>query len=419
VTVYELFPEGDNARVRDAHRLVWPVTDRTSDTVRTSLDPWLRQVGRPAATAIDLVRLAAGAYIADRLTPRRAGFSRTIDLHVHLTDPGPWDGPLGDVANLLFWLTGDDWYLEASGERLHRPAGDLVEATAADVVSLLSGGLDSFCGAVLAAADEPRITLGHWDNTIVKRAQDESWTWLTEHAAATPPYLQVQLTQVEAKRERSTRSRALLFMAIAAAVADGAGAAAIEVPENGFTSLNPPLGADRGGALSTRSTHPHTLRTVDRLFVDLGLDVRIRDPYTLMTKGELLTAAAKVSSDQISPGAALTISCGKLDGRFYPGGNTNYHCGLCVPCLVRRGAFITADVHDLTPYLSNELKGAALNKLLERRADDIAAVRSAFGRGIDEVDVIAGGPFPDDFDINAGLDLCARGLAELRAVPLP
>jgi 7-cyano-7-deazaguanine synthase in queuosine biosynthesis len=416
---YELLLEGGRAHVRGAHRLVWSVTQRESNTVRASIDPWLRQLGAPANAAIDLVRLAAAAYMVDRLTKRRSGFSRTIDLHVHVTDPTRWDGPLDDTADLLFWLTGDTWNLEVSGEEVARPAKGIVDATSGDVVVLLSGGLDSFCGAALSNRDQPRVFLGHWDNSTVKHAQDESWRWLTEHGGIASPYRQIQLTQVEEKRERSTRSRALLFMALAAAVAQAAGARVVEVPENGFTSLNPPLGADRGGALSTRSTHPRTLRSVNRLYADLGVDVQFHDPYAQMTKGELLAEAAAGSPVSFAGGAADTLSCGKLDGRFYRGGNPNHHCGLCVPCLVRRGAFLAAGVRDGTAYLSEYLTGADLDKLLAHRAADIAAVRHGIDRAVDDVALMTSGSYPDDFDFDAAVDLCKRGFKELQAVPLP
>lgn len=419
MTVFELLPQGDRVHVRGARRLVWPVSDRESSTVRASVDPWLRQLGGPANAAVDLVRLAAGAYMADRLVKRRAGFSRTINLHVHVTDPTRWTGLLDDVADLLFWLSADTWNLEVSREGVRRPRGGIAKVARAGVVALLSGGLDSFCGAALADREEPRIFLGHWDNTIVKHAQHESWTWLAEQGGVVGPYNQIQLSQVEEKEERSTRTRAFLFMVLAAAAADAASAQVVEVPENGFTSLNPPLGADRGGALSTRSTHPATLASITRLLAHVGLGIEISDPYRRMTKGELLAAAAGASPDSFPEGAARTMSCSKLDGRWYAGGNVNHHCGLCIPCLVRRGAFLASGVRDSTLYLSEYLTGDALEKLRRNRADDMAAAQYAVVKGVDDIALMAQGSYPDDFDFDAAVDLCTRGLTELQAVPFP
>jgi len=417
VNAYELLPEGAVAIADDHHQLIWPSLGGEGGTVRANVDPWLRSLGTRSNAAIDLVRIAAGAYMADRLSPRRTGFSRTIRLRVQVSDASHWATAADRITNILHWLTADTWQLELVHGDLARP--DVEDAAAAGKVALFSGGLDSFCGAMLAPQDQSRLLIGHWDNPTVKAAQDRSWAWMTGEGGISFHYRQMRLSQAGKRREASTRSRALLFMALAAAAADGAGAKVVEIPENGFTSLNPPLGADRGGALSTRSTHPWTLHLVRGLLADLGLGIELSDPYIERTKGELLAAADAACPGTLRPGAAKTLSCGKLDGRLYSGGNPNYHCGLCVPCLVRRGAFIAAGLPDDTPYLVEELSGSAYQQLLDRRADDVAAVRFAVARGLADVDLIAQGPFPDTFDLEAALDLCRRGLDELGAVPLP
>ena len=419
MTHFELLPEGGSSQVPGAHTLVWPSSGGNSGTVRSNVDPWLRTLGAPSDAAIDMVRLAAGAYMADRLTRRPTTFSRTIDLTVQVSDVAPWDGSLDEVADLLFWLSGDTWNLEVINEEIDRPDDEVEPIPSVDVVALLSGGLDSFCAATLANRDESRLFCGHWDNPIVKHSQDVSWSHLTDDMGLMGEYHQVSLTEVEKKQEASTRSRTLLFIALAVAMADARDAARVEIPENGYTSVNLPLGADRGGALSTRSTHPSTLRTVNEILQALGITVELRDPFIVMTKGELVSAAAAASPASFPSGAANTLSCSKLDGRWYPGGNTNHHCGLCVPCLVRRGAFIAAGLQDDTPYLSDYLTGDALDKLHRNRADDVNAVRYSLAKGIDERAVMANGPYTDDLDFDAAFDICTRGLEELRAIPLP
>jgi len=420
MTHFELLVEGEGSQVPGAHALVWPRSGGNSGTVRSTVDPWLMKLGAPGNATVDMVRIAAGAYMADRLTRRPTSFSRTIDLTIHLTDVVPWDGPLDTLADLLFWLSGDTWNLEVIGEETNRTDIEPEGVSPIDVVSLLSGGLDSFCAAVLACSDESRrLYCGHWDNPIVKHSQDVSWSYLTDEMELMAEYHQVSLTEAEQKKEASTRSRTLLFIALAIAMADARGASRVEIPENGYTSLNLPLGADRGGALSTRSTHPATLQTVNELTQALGISIELRDPHIHMTKGALLSAAVAVSPASFPSGAANTLSCSKLDGRWYPGGNTNHHCGLCIPCLVRRGAFIAAGLQDDTLYLSDYLTGDALEKLHRNRADDVNAVRYSLSKGIDEIAVMANGPYTDDLDYDAAFEICTRGLEELRAIPLP
>lgn len=215
------------------------------------------------------------------------------------------------------------------------------------------------------------------------------------------------------------RSRSFLFLSLAVAAATGCAAGTVEVPENGFTSLNPPLGPNRGGALSTRSTHPWTIHLFNELLAEVGLSTRVENPYEQMTKGDLVRAAAAEGADLFAQGAAITLSCAKMDGARYKGGDANLNCGLCMPCLVRRGSFIAAGVVDKTEYLIDHLKASARDELIQRRGKEVAAVKTALAHGIDDVDLLSQGPFPDSFDIETGLETCTRGLAELAAVSLP
>ena len=94
------------------------------------------------------------------------------------------------------------------------------------------------------------------------------------------------------KRENTTRTRSLLFMTMAIAAATGNNATTVTVPENGYTSLNIPLVASRGGALSTKSTHPWTFHQVNKILNHAEINVHITNPYLSITKGELLRQAA-------------------------------------------------------------------------------------------------------------------------------
>jgi 7-cyano-7-deazaguanine synthase in queuosine biosynthesis len=417
MTSFELLPEGAAPTGAGAEVFSWPAAKGSTPSVITDVGAWLTSVGKLPPAAIDLVRIAAGAYMADRRSPRGAGFTRTMSLHVRLVRSEPWTDIVDEVADLLFWLTGDRWLIELSDDGLVVPATDVEHAQGADAVALLSGGLDSFCGAVLAGT-ERRVFLGHWDSSTVKGAQNSVKRWLETTFKSPVIYEQVRLVQATQKRESSGRSRSFLFLALAVAVAEARGAGTVEVPENGYTSLNPPLGPERGGALSTRSTHPYTITSFNRILSDLELAVRINDPYAGLTKGQLVAQAAKVDLSGFGTGLASTLSCGKLDGARYKGGNANHHCGLCVPCIVRRGAIAAADVVDATPYLSETLTGDSLSKLRRNRRGDVSAVRRALIGGFSDEMLLAMGPFPPGYDLDAAAELCALGLAELGQVNL-
>lgn len=404
-------------------RLRWPDTAGKTDSVRSDLGWWLSSIGHVPSQAIDLVRIAGAAYLADRLSARPSAFTRRLQLAVEVSDPTTWEGGVADqVAQLLLWLTGDAWEIELIQDPTAEPDDPLDQPKDnAASVALLSGGLDSYLGALylLAALDEAPVFIGHYDSaTAVQRAQNTIRTWLEDSYEAAPCYSQFAFSQVAEKKEASSRSRSLLFMAMGVAIASSRQATTLYVPENGFISVNLPLHPNRGGALSTRSTHPETFYRLNALLRNLGLAVSVTNPFANFTKGEEM----RLIADRRPPAgwvetAGLTVSCSKLDGARIKGGDSTLNCGLCYACVTRRAAFIAAGVEDNTVYLSDRLTGAAREELLQRRYSDRAAISYAVVRGIEE-ESIDEGTWPPDVDLDAITALVQRGLAELEKVDL-
>ena len=192
---------------------------------------------------------------------------------------------------------------------------------------------------------------------VGRAAQRRAWLWLARTFTPAPSYTRIVLTQAGRRTEPSSRSRALMFLSLGVAVAVGAGATSLVVLENGYTSINLPLRPNRGGALSTRSTHPETLRRFRVILDLLGIGVAVEDPYEWMTKGEVMAALAAGSPPEGKQRAAAhTLSCGKLDGNWFRA-SANLNCGLCVPCMVRRATFVKADVADTTTYVFEAVTG--------------------------------------------------------------
>lgn len=405
-----------------AKQLIWAPRGNTT-TVRASLDPWLNGLGTGTVSsqAIDLVRIALAALIADRRSPRPNTWGREIRLRVHAVEPSRWTDAVASVTELLQFLSGDVWDLELVSDVSLRPdrqesADDGAKYKSA---ALFSGGLDSFCGALISRSnDESESYVSHRDNPTVAASQNRATDWLRANVDNAFSPFAITLAQAQQTVEGTSRTRSLLFLALGIASAEARGATTLAVPENGFTSLNPPLRADRTGPLSTRSTHPYSFALLNLIREQAGLAVKLHNPYSWLTKGELVAKAAGANAAS-SVGMATTLSCAKLDGRLYEGGNQNWNCGLCVACIVRRAAISAAGLTDETPYVATKVKRAALQKLVERRRSDIQAVRRALAEGADEDILISSAEFPVEFDIDRALELWQRALREIELVPLP
>src|SRR6266481_1136836 len=109
------------------------------------------------------------------------------------------------------------------------------------------------------------------------------------------------------------------------------------------TPLNPPLTGARIGSLSTRTAHPEFLNRMQGILETAGLRVRIENPYQLKTKGEMLIECR--DQDLLKEEAPRSTSCGRFQRFAYR------HCGRCVPCQVRRAAFLAWNEPDTTDYV--------------------------------------------------------------------
>ena len=158
-----------------------------------------------------------------------------------------------------------------------------------------------------------------------------------------------------------------------------------------------------------------TIERFNRLLSEIGLGVKVSNPYATITKGELVALANARLPETFAAGAATTFSCAKLNGQTFLGGSAYAQCGLCFACAVRRAAFRRANVPDATEYLTERLAGPAITALRDKRAGDINALQLAIERGFDEVGLLSLAPFPPGFDFDEALDLCDRGFRELAA----
>ena len=382
----------------------------------------------PSTEADDLLNAATSAYIADLRVPRNTAFdswTRDIALHLFVRSERPWDTIAPVFSRLLSFLTGDRWTIHT------RPAPDTYTPAAgreprehvtltAKTVSLFSGGLDSYIGAIDQLVDGGQILLvGHHASGggATSRSQNDAIDALrTVFPADRTPFLRVRVAPPKLKgraSETTTRARSIIFLALGVAIANGIGAKRLIVPENGFISLNVPLRSSRLGSFSTRTTHPHLVALMREILALLGLNVAIELPYRFQTKGEMVAACREQAA--LDAGLAATISCSRpAAGRFL--GNPNLHCGRCIPCLIRRAAIRTSRT-DPTAYDQTDLATPRPGE----SGVDLRVVRLAlerFRRRPPAIgDILTSGPLAGtDDDLGGYLQVFRNGVAELRAL---
>jgi 7-cyano-7-deazaguanine synthase in queuosine biosynthesis len=405
MTTVEILPAGTAPTHPGARHVQWPSHPDPDGPVVLDADAFLTRFGPVPEPAIDLARVAVGAYLADRLLRRSSvAWSRDITLVVHLVDPNRFAPAIEALTLLLDWVSGDNWTLVAVPDTSARRDPATVEPTSR--VCLASGGLDSTCGALLAPSGT--TLFGHRDNKAVAHAQT-----LIRADLAGRPYEQIRVG-VRRTAERSSRSRSIMFAALGTALAAARNADTLIIPENGFTSLNPPLSAARGGPRTTRSTHPTTIAYLNAVNIALDLGVTIQNPYEWLTKGDLIHQTAEaVGTDRLEEIVPHTFSCATANTQFFKGGSAFRNCGVCVACMTRRGGIRAAGLPDHTQYTVDYLAPDVRAEFLAERGQAVPLVTALRGWKPGTAQLIAMGPFPTRFDYDRAMDLLARGLEQL------
>lgn len=340
--------------------------------IAPSLPTEIRRDGlAPSVRAWDFATIALSVAAADKAILRKEspdGWTRMIELNICLQQPNVWDAKCAELESLLRFLTGDFWNLRFLDGGIKTPKAKKPQKTDADCVCLLSGGVDSLVGAIdLTTANRKplfvsqvvrgdRATQKKYATELADKDRHCQWSFTVKHPG---------------ESEKSTRGRSIVFFAFAALAASAIRSTKdrpveIVVPENGFISLNVPLGPGRLGSLSTKTTHPVYTGGIQSLWDALGIHAMLSFPYHGKTKGNLLMECA----DQAKLVKLIgdSTSCGK-----YQLHNLT-HCGECIPCIIRRSAFLKAGLPDTTA------KGYCCEQLALSKSDDVAAAAAAYLR---------------------------------------
>jgi 7-cyano-7-deazaguanine synthase in queuosine biosynthesis len=274
-----------------------------------------------------------------------------LELDIAVADSEFWTQHAAAFADALTFLTTDRWKLRFhEGGVLPAPPREPVRPLE-DSIVLLSGGLDSLVGAI----DLTRTGRKPFAISQTVRGDGNKQAAFASRIGGGLNHLQLNHNaHTPGNQESSQRARSLIFIAFAVLAATtlqcyrSDPSVPVYVCENGFIAINPPLTGGRLGSLSTRTAHPEFLARVQYLLDAAGLRVELRNPYSDKTKGEMLRNCL----DQVllKAEAVRSTSCGRFQ-RF------NYRqCGRCVPCQVRRAAFMVwRGVPDTTGYVYEPL----------------------------------------------------------------
>lgn len=413
-----------NLTDKEAARTFYLPADGAQGSFETALTPRLGTLGPVNPLNADLARLALLVWAADRSVLRAKGSvnwtARDMSLTVPVSDPTTWTSLVPELEELLGFLSGDHWTLVFKRTRFPKETAAENQHPTAERVVLLSGGADSATGALLARTlPEEHLLLSHHGGNGIKPVQTAVAKRIRELVpkGSTQSHIQLYLARrqgqpngYEFKSEPSTRTRSLLFLALGLATAS-VNDIPLWIPENGFASLNPAMGADQLGSVSTKTTHPWFLSELSSIAQRAGAHHLIVNPFADQTKGEIFQwVASNVGAANASKLLSLTDSCG-FTGRWHFGIGKDTHCGVCFGCLMRRASFKAAKLKDRSAYASDDPPTPNAASTLAARTL-MPSLRAFVARGVTVYDV-ATMRLPAGYAPSAAYNLCQRGVAEM------
>ncbi len=327
----------------------------------------------PPPRCLDLLRVAAGVHVVDRLVKRRKGKdneegNRRLHLTFEVRDAAFWrrEEVSQLLAQILSFLTDDDWLIEFDAERgsAHQDFLDLPRFQPRHA-ALFSEGLDSAAGLsnrLLEGEDGfILVTVGHQSGLHhrvcrqVRALTELVYASTGKRVELLHSTLSTSLERGKAKRmrmqEQSQRTRAFLFCSAAAVAAKAYRLEKVEMFENGVGSINLPLMTGMLSAgLSTRGAHPTFLRLMSELsslIVDGPMQFAL--PFELRTKAEVVASVTSLFG--ITDWLQQTRSC--VHSAVRQTGKT--HCGTCPGCIERRQAFAAAGIPEDVERYQNDI----------------------------------------------------------------
>jgi 7-cyano-7-deazaguanine synthase in queuosine biosynthesis len=375
--------------------------------------------GAISQKAIDLLYLSMFVFAADRKLQRSLGFdnwSRQINIIVPVLCKEKWDAQIPLIVDMLNFLSGDVWSIEFYEReptdyenRIEKYfAQQRIEEKKIDTICMFSGGLDSFVGAIdiLATTKNVLFISLYGGGKGAKPYQDVLIeNFLSNYGIESTHFYQFYAAKINGV-EDTTRTRSFMFFGHAIAVASCLQRnVTLTIPENGLISLNIPLTYSRLGSSSTRTTHPYYMSLLQRLICNLGVDATLCNPYQFKTKGEMMVEC----KDQqfMKANISSTMSCSHPDGERYKS-KPPCHCGICLPCLVRRAAICRAGLTDSSSYKDSNFSATPTAKTL---LNSYKMAVSRFRPAYSFLNIQNAGSIVSDIDQYAAL--YTRGMNEL------
>lgn len=364
-------------------------------------DLWL-MMGKKEIPSLyeDLFIIGLSVFAIDKRIPRKNTFdrwTRDLDVSIPVIEIQSWNNIKEKWESMLEFLTGDNWRItfrksENIFSKRKRRSSRQIDISSCTCVSLFSGGLDSFCGAIeLLEKGESPCLLGHNEYPKLRKIQDNLCSMFCKEYPKQKSVFASFTANSRApygkdgkiiEGENTSRGRSLLFLCAAVTIAGIIGDnTPIYIPENGFIGLNIPLTNNRKGSCSTRTTHIHFLKAFNEILEMVGIKHKVINIFAFESKKDIVQRVKDTKA--FMRGAQYTISCSHpCLPRYKKEGDRTYpkNCGYCYPCIIRKSSMLGLEQYD-SKYDQKSLSFGFLTENRNKdKTNDMAALISSLYR---------------------------------------
>lgn len=373
-------------------------------------------------SAIDLLNISLMVYYADRKILRRGeddAWTRQIKLYMPVLELEMWNQNKAYLEKILSFLSGDVWDFEfrkrefnQKEERAFKGIQHQRRKHQPKIICMLSGGLDSFIGAIDILNKEKDVWfVGHYGGGkgVINYQKNVIGKLISQYQLSDQQFFNFYASPLNGI-EDTTRTRSFMFFAHAIILGSMADEdITLYIPENGLISLNIPLTNTRLGSSSTRTTHPYYMALLQKLLVNLRIKIKLYNPYQFKTKGEMIHECSNPVF--LKANISETMSCSHPDLARYTKEPPS-HCGNCLPCVIRRAAIEYAYQNDTSNYRDKDFENISASENLRSFK---LGIKDYVGSKIDPALTIQiSGPIVDQIDNYC--DVYRKGINELKTL---
>lgn len=331
-------------------------------------ESYKKVIGPYKQIALDLLYISLSVFYIDRIVKRDTAndsWSREIEIYMPVLEIEKWNNSKQLLEKMLKFLSGDIWKFKFRERILNSDEKKMLESIersddCVTKVCMFSGGLDSYVGIIDLLESEKDKTekdlyfISHYGGGkgTVEFQEFLRDDLIKEYDLSKKNFFSFYAAAINGT-EDTTRTRSFMFFAHAIAVAScNNKVKELIIPENGLISLNIPLTYSRLGTSSTRTTHPEYISYLQQLIINIGLDIKILNPYQFYTKGQMIKNCKNI--EMLKKNITKTMSCSHPDSGRMKKETKAKHCGTCLPCIVRRAAIKEGIGLDETEYLNKD-----------------------------------------------------------------